>query len=134
MMWILIYFLFFNSATVAGSPMYYGELKVTHKLDNRGRIGIVWNPANHRIVTVYRNSPAYTAGLHIGDRINHYNDVHIRGPVGTKVNLTIQRGDKILYFTITRVPWDSVDTKYDVNKEINRQESSDYETTHQENS
>lgn len=98
-------------ATTLIAAIYYGNIESHHGL--HGRIGIVYNPANHEIVKVYLNSPAQNAGLHKHDRVKHINDVDITGPAYTYVNLTIQRGDSILVFVIERVPNAEIDTKHE---------------------
>lgn len=65
----------------------------------QGMIGIVWNPVDHGIIRVYKNSPAEEMGILPGDivlKIDGSWDGEIEGTPGTKVNLTIKRGDVIV--------------------------------------
>lgn len=92
-------FLLAASLTVA---MYYGT--VQHGHGSKGRIGILYDPVHHRVVKVYKGTPADEVGLMPGDIIVHVNDKDITGPSYTKVNLTIKRGNRLINLEVERIP------------------------------
>lgn len=87
--------------------MYYGNVSVGHGI--QGRIGIRFDPYDHKIVRIYKNTPAAEANLRVGDHILHVNDKDIVGPAYTKVNLTIKRGSRIFTVVVERIPRELVD-------------------------
>lgn len=87
--------------------MYYGGVQQGH--GNKGRIGILYDPVHHRIVKVYKGTPAWEAGLRVGDIVRHVNDKDITGPSYTFVNLTIKRGENIFTVEIERIPREYID-------------------------
>ncbi len=76
--------------------------------------------SNVVIAAVFKDSPAYGAGLQIGDIIISADDENlkgtttsyavtfIRGEVGTSVRLGVLRGDETLYFDITRAEIENI--------------------------
>ncbi len=87
-------------------------------IDNRkGRIGILYDPAGHRVVKVYRNTPAHRAGIKKHDKVIYVDDEDIKGPAGTVVQLIIDRKSHILVFNIERCPIEEVDEHYEVKDE-----------------
>jgi C-terminal processing protease CtpA/Prc len=90
--------------------MYYGNVSTGHGA--KGRIGIKYNPVNHRIVHVYANTPAAEAGLRTGDTVLHVNAADIIGPAYTWINITVKRGDKIFTIEIERIPCEMVDEHF----------------------
>lgn len=89
---------------------YYGHVENKH--GKYGRIGILFDPGGHRIVEVYRDSPADKAGLHRGDIVVFVNDKDITGPAYTLINLTVRRGRDIFTVIIERVPAELIDSKH----------------------
>jgi C-terminal processing protease CtpA/Prc len=86
-----------------------------------GRIGILYNGASHTIVRVYANSPAHFAGLKKYDKVLKVEDPtsikekpDIKGPTGTYVTLTIQRGSNVFVVKLPRVVYESVDVRKEV--------------------
>ncbi len=83
-----------------------------------GGIGIVMqhNPQTKiiSIIAILPDTPGAKSGLKVGDEILAVNNetskklsydaiaAHIRGPIGSKVKLTVKRKNEILHFTITR--------------------------------
>lgn len=100
--------------------MYYGSVQQGH--GSKGRIGILYDPVHHRIVKVYKGTPAYEVGLRVGDIVKHVNAADITGPSYTYVNLTIQRNGKLLTFEVERIPREYVndhkENEYHPEKEI----------------
>lgn len=96
-------------------PNQYKRLQQSYQGRFSG-IGIYlsFGPAYPVITGTVPGSPAAVAGLKSGDQIVKVGDKDIRGimadqattliqgPVGTQVTLTIQRGDQMLTYTITR--------------------------------
>lgn len=89
--------------------MYYGNVSTGHGA--KGRIGIKYDPVHHRIVTIYKNSPASEANLRVGDIVKYVNDKDITGPAFTFVNLTIRRGSRTFTIVIERVPNEYIDER-----------------------
>jgi C-terminal processing protease CtpA/Prc len=87
--------------------MYYGNVSVGH--GSKGRIGIKYDPARHRIVTVFKHTPAEEAGLRVGDIVLHVDASDITGPSYTKVHLTLRRGTRIFTVELERIPKELVD-------------------------
>lgn len=87
--------------------MYYGNVSYGHGA--KGRIGIKYDPVFHRVVTVYKNTPAEESGLRVGDIIKYIHDKDLTGPAYTKVAITVQRGTRLLYFELERIPNELVD-------------------------
>lgn len=86
------------------------------------------------IMEVVVNGPSEKVGILPGDKIievdslkacgkeinNKWVQTHLRGKKGTKVNVAIKRGNRILYFTITRdkIPMNSINVAFMVDKEV----------------
>jgi S1-C subfamily serine protease len=77
-----------------------------------GRIGILCGIIGHKIIHVYRGSPAQLAGLRKGDIITTVNDKDITGPAGTFVTFYVRRGDQTLKFSVLRVRNADIDTRH----------------------
>lgn len=89
---------------------YYGHVEQGH--GKHGRIGILYNPADHHIVEVYKGSPAEEVGLKRGDVVVFINDADITGPAYTLLNLTIRRGQAIFTVIVERVPSEQIDVRH----------------------
>ena len=101
----------------------YGNVENHHGA--KGRIGILYDPVHHRIVKVYKYTPAAEGGLHAGDIVKHINAADITGPSYTKVNLTIKRGNQIFTIELERIPNELVDTHQVQDEEKNTDENVD---------
>ena len=99
-------------ATLFVIAVYYGNVQCGH--GSKGRIGIKYDPVHHRIVKVFQNTPAATAGLKPGDIVKHINDKDIIGPSYTYINLTIQRGTTIFTVEVERIPRELVNEHHTV--------------------
>lgn len=93
-------------------------------------IGIEFNRFNDTVHVLYviPNGPSDKAGLHIGDKIIKVNDSNIvnkglfnddikkmiKGPKGSKVKLTVLRGNTTQYYQVVRgtIPLPSLDAEY----------------------
>src|SRR6476620_1082042 len=93
-------------------------------------IGIEFNIFDDTVHVLYvvPNGPSDKAGLHIGDKLLNVNDSSIisktlpsrdirkliRGKEGTKVKLTVLRGNTLQYYQVTRgtIPLPSLDASY----------------------
>ena len=83
------------------------------------------------VKTVYIDSPAEKAGIEVGDYIHAVDGVtieeigyrdaleHVRGPIGTEVELTLLRGDKLVTVVCTREKVDEISVNYTVDEEKN---------------
>jgi membrane-associated protease RseP (regulator of RpoE activity) len=89
---------------------YYGSVQTGHS--DKGYIGILYNPVGHKVVKVYKDSPAAKAGLLPGDIVKYVNDKDIVGPCYTKINLTIKRGNETFSVVIERIPNEYIDRKH----------------------
>lgn len=96
---------------IFAAVVYYGS--VTKGPQEKGRIGIKFDPVGHTVVAVYKNSPADKVGLLPGDKILYVNDKDLIGPPDTLVNIIVQRGTNKIIFIIPRVAWSQVNTNYE---------------------
>ena len=96
-------------------------------------IGIQFNVPNDTaiVLEVIPGGPSEKVGLRVGDRLLKVDDLviagvkfpqdsmvrHIKGPAGSKVTITVQRGADVIPFEITRgkIPVHSVDAAFMVN-------------------
>jgi C-terminal processing protease CtpA/Prc len=76
--------------------------------ERHGAIGIRISSFTHKILKVYKNTPAEKAGLQVGDKIiwtvdeDYKNE--ITGVPGSLVKLTVERDNVELTFNIERAP------------------------------
>jgi C-terminal processing protease CtpA/Prc len=97
-----------HSAIILLALLLTGSVQTS---DSPGRIGIRWHPGKgHKIEKVCPHSPAEIAGLQVNDRIlncttgDGVSHTHVNGPAYSEIDLTIQRGEQVLHFTIVRIP------------------------------
>ena len=104
-----------------------------------GGIGVVieYNDREQtiRVTTVYPDSPAEKAGIMVGDYIHAVNGVtveeigyrnavyHVRGEIGTTVELTLLRGEEQLTVTATRAEVEEKNVVYTYDEERIRTDS-----------
>ena len=99
-------------------------------------IGIQFNVPNDTaiVLEVIPGGPSEKVGLRVGDRLLKVDDLviagvkfpqdsmvrHIKGPAGSKVTITVQRGADVIPFEITRgkIPVHSVDAAFMVNDTV----------------
>ena len=104
-----------------------------HMSGSFGGIGVVveYNDEEETILvnTVYIDSPAEKAGILVGDYIHTVDGTpiseigyreavyHIRGEIGTKVELTLLRDDKLVTVVCTREKVDEISVDYTIDEE-----------------
>lgn len=100
-----------------------------------GGIGVVveYNSKDEsiRITTVYPDSPAEKCGIKVGDFIYAINGKtvdeigytkavnHIRGKIGTTVDITLLRGEDLVDVTATRALVEEINAEYEIDEENN---------------
>ena len=100
-----------------------------------GGIGVVveydTNDESIRIITVYPDSPAEECGIKVGDyiygvngqtidEIGYNNAVnHIRGKIGTTVDITLLRGEELVEVTAIRALVEEINAEYEIDEETN---------------
>ena len=97
-----------------GQPVQLGTVPMTRQSAPPGTIGVTLRGAPPVIASVIAQSPAETAGLHVGDQVVSVDGTavasvaeataRITGAPGTPVSLTVSRSGSTLTIQVTRAP------------------------------